>query len=119
MANARKTTSGETSEGEGKTEVKAEQPAQLRIPLHDPVPSLFADGCHGANVIAGCVRLDLFVEHAWAGTKGTQQMVVGRVVVPIERFESFARATNLILKKLQDDKVAKAAGTAVKETGKE
>ena len=97
------------------SEVRADAPAQLRIPLHDPVPSLFADGCHGANVIAGCVRLDLFVEHAWSGGKGTQQMVVGRVVVPLERFETFARGINLIVKKLQEDKAAKAASATNKE----
>jgi hypothetical protein len=117
MANVPK--SAATDAGKTKPAPKADpKPApaaastQLRIPLHDPVPSLFVDGCHGANIIAGCVRLDLFVEHAFAGSKGTQQMVVGRVIVPQERFEHFARGINAILTRLQDDKAAKETGPA-------
>jgi hypothetical protein len=115
MANAPKpaTRPGAADTTKGKPAAQPAPPAgstQLRIPLHDPVPSLFIDGCHGANIIAGCIRLDLFVEHAWAGSKGTQQMVVGRVVVPQERFEVFARGISAIPKKLQDDKAAKGPG---------
>jgi hypothetical protein len=87
---------------------------ELRIPLHDPVLTLFADGCHAANVIAGCVRLDLFVEHAWSGAQGTQPMVVGRVVMPLERFEQFARGVDALLKKLKDQKATETGKAANK-----
>ena len=90
--------------------------AEVRIPLHDPVPSIFADGCSGANVLAGCVRLDLFVERGWAGAPNTQPMVVGRIIVPLERFEMFARGMTELVNKLREErtKAAAAAGTAAK-----
>jgi hypothetical protein len=97
-----------------KVQPHPETKTEVRIPLHDPVPSLFADGCHGANVIAGCVRLDLFVERGWPGATGTQQMVVGRIIMPLERLESFVRGMTELVKKLKDDKEAKAAA----KTGK-
>ena len=101
-----------------KTEPATETKTEVRIPLHDPVPSLFADGCNGANVIAGCVRLDLFVERGWAGATGTQPMVVGRIIMPVERLEIFARGMTELVKKLMDDKASRAAGKANENTAK-
>ena len=95
-------------------EVTTSSKNELRVPLHDPVPTLFADGCHTANIIAGCVRLDLFVEHAWAGSKGTQPLVAGRIVIPLERIEAFARGVNALVKKLKDDKAARDTKMAEK-----
>jgi hypothetical protein len=103
-------------EAQAKTEPKTDAKTEVRIPLHDPVPSLFADGCHGANVIAGCVRLDLFVERGWPGATGTQQMVVGRIIMPLERLEIFARGMTELVKKLKEDKAAKTADAAAKTT---
>jgi hypothetical protein len=99
-----------------KDKPEAKAPSDIRIPLHDPVVSIFADGCHGANVIAGCVRLDLFVERAWQGATGTQQMVVGRIVMPVERLELFARGMNALVKRLKDDAAKKADDKSAKTT---
>ena len=102
------TTNSSQSNATPETQDAPAAKAELRIPLHDPVPTLFADGIHSANVIAGCVRLDLFAEHAWAGAKGTQPMVVGRIVVPLERFAQFARGADVLLKRLREAGPAQA-----------
>lgn len=105
----------DTSKNQPKTEPAAETKPEVRIPLHDPVPSLFADGCNGANVIAGCVRLDLFVERGWAGATNTQQMVVGRIIIPLERLELFSRGMNELVKKVKEDQASKAVAAGAKK----
>ena len=74
---------------------------KVQVPVHDPVPTVFADGLHGASVIAGVVRLDLFVERAWPGTASAQPMIVGRLALPAARLELFARALNELVQKLK------------------
>jgi len=108
----------DTPKPKPKGEPAAEAKPEVRIPLHDPVPSLFADGCNGANVIAGCVRLDLFVERGWAGASGTQPMIVGRIIMPLERLEIFARGMTELVKKLKDDQANRTAATAAKPANK-
>ena len=74
---------------------------EIQVPIHDPVPTLFADGLHGASSIAGCIRLDLFVERAWPGTNKPQPMIVGRLVVPTSRLEMLATELNELVAKLK------------------
>lgn len=81
---------------------------EIQVPVHDPVPSVFADGLHGANVIAGCVRLDLFVERAWPGADKTQPLIVGRLVIPATRLEAFARGVNELAQRMKEGKTPKA-----------
>lgn len=100
----------DTPKTKPKGDPAAEAKPEVRIPLHDPVPSLFADGCNGANVIAGCVRLDLFVERGWAGASGTQPMIVGRIIMPLERLETFARGMTELVKKLKDEQANRKTG---------
>jgi hypothetical protein len=97
---------------------EAQASSEIRIPMHDPVPTLFADGCHSANVIAGCARLDLFVERAWHGMPGTQQMVVGRIVIPLERLDAFARGMSELVKRIKDEVAKRGAGSADKVADK-
>jgi len=108
----------ETVKSNPATETKGAAAAgsEVRIPLHDPVPSIFADGCNGANVLAGCVRLDLFVERGWAGAQGTQPMVVGRVIMPVERFELFARGMTELVNKLKEERAKSAAAATPSKT---
>lgn len=96
----------ETKNAEVSEAAPSNAQGRVRVPLHDPVTRIFADGCHGANVIAGCVRLDLYSLHAWAGSEAPQQMVSGRLIIPLERFKDFASSVNVVLQQLQSGKTA-------------
>ena len=76
---------------------------EVRVPLHDPVPSIFADGLHGANVISGCARIDLFVDRAWQGSTAVQPMVVGRLVIPTARLDQFVASLSELSQRLKKE----------------
>lgn len=68
---------------------------------HDAIPTLFVDGLFGASVVSGVARLDLFAEHFGVGSPGVQRLVVGRLAIPAERVEIFARALGELVTRLQ------------------
>jgi len=78
-----------------------EKKIEVQVPVHDPVPTLFADGLHSASSIANVVRVDLFVERAWPGADKPQPMIVGRLVIPTARVASFAKAINELADKIK------------------
>lgn len=81
-----------------------------RLELRDSIPTVFADGLWGGSVTSGVVRMDVFAENFAAGAPSPQPMVVGRLVMPVSRLESFVRGLRELADRLQQGKAAEAAG---------
>jgi hypothetical protein len=58
----------------------------------DTTPTIFADGLLGGSIESGVVRLELLARHLDPGNKSISSAVVGRLVIPAERFASFVAA---------------------------
>jgi len=86
-------------------------PAAPQGPRYDQVTTLFADGLYGVTVISGTVRIDLFgliAEHGRTeGGTAPVPMVVGRLVMPVDRLQNFIQGLNEIAKRLNPEKPAK------------
>jgi hypothetical protein len=80
----------------------------IRMAKHDPVASLFADGLFSASVTSGVARIELFVEQFDASANGMQPAIVGRLVMPVDKLESFVRALGEIVQRIQNEKKPKA-----------
>lgn len=74
-----------------------------RTVKHDSTITCFADGLYGAAVVSGTARIDLFAEHFNPEGEGRQPVVVGRLVIPVERLRVFAAALVEMVQKLQQE----------------
>ncbi len=80
----------------------------VRVAKHDTVATLFADGLFGGSVTSAVVRLDLFADHFDPATGGMQPTIVGRLIMPAEKLEAFARALGDLAQRLQAERKTKA-----------
>jgi hypothetical protein len=58
----------------------------------DATPTIFADGLLGGSIESGVVRLELLARHLDPESKSISSAVVGRLVIPAERFAIFVAA---------------------------
>lgn len=59
-----------------------------------PSPESFADGVHGFTLEDGNVKMDLYVLDPTSDRSCQRRDLVGRLVIPVERFAQFARSVN-------------------------
>jgi hypothetical protein len=83
---------------------KTDEPGILAsdIPLairRDSTPTLFADGLLGGSVESGVVRLELLARQFDPESKSLNSALVGRLVMPAEKFAAFVAALTEIVKK--------------------
>jgi hypothetical protein len=76
-------------------EILASEPAAIR---RDSTPTLFADGLFGGSVEAGVVRLELLARHFDPESTSLTATLVGRLVMPAEKFAAFVAALTEIVK---------------------
>lgn len=79
----------------------------VRVAKHDTVATLFADGLFGGSVTSSVVRLDLFADHFDPTTGGMQPTIVGRLIMPAEKLEGFARGLGELAQRLQSERKPK------------
>ena len=79
-----------------------------KILKHDAVATLFADGLFSASVTSGVARIELVVDQFDPATGGMQAAIVGRLVMPAEKLEAFARGLGEIVQRLQNEKKPKS-----------
>jgi len=65
----------------------------------DSTPTLFADGLLGGSIESGVVRLELLARQFDAESKSLSSALVGRLVIPAEKFATFVAALTEIVKK--------------------
>jgi hypothetical protein len=70
----------------------------------DSTPTLFADGLLGGSIESGVVRLELLARQFDAETNSLSPALVGRLVMPAEKFANFVAALTEIAKKTSADK---------------
>ena len=78
-------------------------PAPLR---RDSTPTLFADGLLGGSIESGVVRLELLARQFDAESKSLSSVIVGRLVMPTEKFAAFVAALTEIVKKTHTAKTS-------------
>ena len=78
-------------------------PAPLR---RDSTPTLFADGLLGGSIESGVVRLELLARQFDAESKSLSSALVGRLVMPAEKFAAFVAALTEIVKKTNTAKTS-------------
>ncbi|HEV7881285.1 hypothetical protein [Bradyrhizobium sp.] len=71
-------------------------PANIR---RDSTPTLFADGLLGGSIESGVVRLELLARQFDAESRSLSSAIVGRLVMPAEKFATFVAALTEIVKK--------------------
>jgi hypothetical protein len=67
----------------------------------DVTPTIFADGLLGGSIESGVVRLELLARHLDSETKSLNAALVGRLVMPADRFAAFVAALLELVKKIQ------------------
>ncbi len=65
----------------------------------DSTPTIFADGLLGGSIESGVVRLELLARQFDAETNALSTALVGRLVMPAEKFVNFVAALTEIAKK--------------------
>jgi hypothetical protein len=65
----------------------------------DATPTLFVDGLLGGSIEAGVVRLELLARHLDPESKSLNSVLVGRLVMPFDRFPTFVAALSELVKK--------------------
>ena len=88
--------------------MEAQPKPPVRVAKHDTVAALFADGLFGGSVTAAVVRLDLFADHFDPATGGMQPTIVGRLIMPAEKLEGFARGLGELAQRLQAERKPQA-----------
>lgn len=74
----------------------SDMPAPIR---RDCTPTLFADGLLGGSIESGVVRLELLARQFDTESKLLSSALVGRLVMPAEKFATFVAALTEIVKK--------------------
>jgi hypothetical protein len=72
----------------------------------DGTPTLFADGLLGGSIESGVVRLELLARQFDTESKSLSSALVGRLVMPAEKFAAFVAALTEIVKKTHTDKTS-------------
>ena len=72
----------------------------------DSTPTLFADGLLGGSIESGVVRLELLARQFDTESKSLSSALVGRLVMPAEKFAAFVAALTEIVKKTHTDKTS-------------
>jgi len=81
--------------------------SDLQAPIRrDSTPTLFADGLLGGSIESGVVRLELLARQFDAETSSLSAALVGRLVMPSEKFAAFVAALTEIVKKTQPAKTS-------------
>jgi hypothetical protein len=62
-------------------------------------PTLFADGLLGGSIESGVVRLELVARHLDADSKSLSPAVVGRLLIPADKFATFVAGLVELVKK--------------------
>jgi hypothetical protein len=70
----------------------------------DVTPTIFADGMLGGSIESGVVRLELLARHLDPESKSLSAVLVGRLVMPADRFATFVAALVELVKKTQATK---------------
>jgi hypothetical protein len=65
----------------------------------DSTPTLFADGLLGGSIESGVVRLELLARQFDSESNSLSSALVGRLVMPAEKFATFVAALTEIVKK--------------------
>jgi hypothetical protein len=74
--------------------------SDVQAPIRrDSTPTLFADGLLGGSIESGVVRLELLARQFDAETNALSAALVGRLVMPAEKFANFVAALTEIAKK--------------------
>jgi hypothetical protein len=72
----------------------------------DSTPTLFADGLLGGSIESGVVRLELVARHLDADSKSLSAALVGRLLMPADKFPTFVAALVELVKKTEAAKSA-------------
>jgi hypothetical protein len=72
----------------------------------DSTPTLFADGLLGGSIESGVVRLELVARHLDPDSKSLSAALVGRLLMPTDKFPSFVAALVELVKKTEAAKSA-------------
>jgi hypothetical protein len=72
----------------------------------DCTPTLFADGLLGGSIESGVVRLELLARQFDTESKSLSSALVGRLVMPAEKFATFVAALTEIVKKTNPAKTS-------------
>ena len=65
----------------------------------DNTPTIFADGLLGSSIRSGVVRLELLARHLDPDNRSISPALVGRLVMPADRFAVFVAALLDLAKK--------------------
>jgi hypothetical protein len=65
----------------------------------DTTPTIFADGLLGGSIESGVVRLELLARHLDPENKSISAVVVGRLLIPADKFANFVAALLDLAKK--------------------
>lgn len=83
--------------------IASDIPASIR---RDCTPTLFADGLLGGSIESGVVRLELLARQFDPESKSLSSALVGRLVMPAEKFAIFVAALTEIVTKTQAARTA-------------
>jgi hypothetical protein len=72
----------------------------------DSTPTLFADGLLGGSIESGVVRLELLARHLDADSKSLSAALVGRLLMPADKFATFVAALVELAKRTEATKPA-------------
>jgi hypothetical protein len=72
----------------------------------DSTPTLFADGLLGGSIESGVVRLELLARHLDADSKSLSAALVGRLLMPTDKFATFVAALVELAKRTEATKPA-------------
>lgn len=76
--------------------IASDAPMSVR---RDVTPTIFADGLLGGSIESGVVRLELLARHLDPETRSINAALVGRLVMPADRFATFVAALVELVKK--------------------
>jgi hypothetical protein len=83
------------------SKTNATQVTALDVPTtlrRDATPTLFADGLLGGSIESGVVRLELLARHLDPDSKSLSSALIGRLVMPADRFATFVAALSELVK---------------------
>ena len=91
-----------TEQSKTETQVAAlNAPTTLR---RDATPTFFADGLFGGFIESGVVRLELLGRHLDLDSKSISSALIGRLVMPADRFAKFVAALSELAKQTHPPK---------------
>jgi hypothetical protein len=70
----------------------------------DSTPTLFADGLLGGSIESGVVRLELLARQLDPESKSLSSALVGRLVMPADKFAGFVAALTELVTKIHATK---------------